>query len=79
MERIEHKITVEQILALLQGKQLFIKKYDLPEIVLYPPQDILTFSREEIELIKRNARWEVIEMLEKKEEDKLVDVLMGVK
>lgn len=63
----EHKVTLEQIQALLQGKTLRIR-YGETEIVLYPPQDVLTFSPEEIEKLQREAGGEAIKRAVDKKE-----------
>lgn len=75
--KLQHKITVEQILALLQGKELRVVS-DQIDIRLYPPQDVLTFSREEIEQIRRDASRETLEKIARKEDLRFIDFLPSI-
>jgi len=51
----ELQLKVEDIVALLQGKELH---YNNDELVIYPPQGNITMTKEQFDGIKRKAQYE---------------------
>lgn len=52
-KELEHKITLEQIQALLEGKKLVLDYMGFPRITIYPPKYGIFLTYEEYESLRR--------------------------